>query len=208
MPAPSHTHCARERPISPARTRALALAALSAVLLAGGGAFAAPTDQTDAAAPPARHAAPTVLAAVGALPDEDAAPPKMAVPTTPSLKPKEPRPQERAAERPVAPQGPIDNWKMFDAHFEACLEPVAGPEEATLTLRFAVDAKGQLRGKPQATYSKLPGGRDEQRAFVVEALNSLAGCLPLEVTARFGPIVAQRPLILRFLAPQPKQRGI
>ncbi|GGF48050.1 hypothetical protein GCM10007301_04190 [Azorhizobium oxalatiphilum] len=159
-------------------------------------------------APAAQLAAPVRLASIGTLPDEDAAPPRMPVPTTPRLQPKTPPTPERSAERPVAPKGPLDNWKMFDAHFEACLEPVAGPEEATLTLRFAVDAKGRLRGKPQATYSKLPGGPEEQRAFVIEALNSLAGCLPLDVTPRFGPIVAQRPLILRFLAPQPKQRGI
>ncbi|MGU3496932.1 hypothetical protein ACLBXM_23050 [Xanthobacteraceae bacterium A53D] len=193
----------------PARFRRLALL-FPAIL--GLAVFVGATAPVPAAAVPSAHpglAAPerTQPASFGTLPAEEAAPLKAPVPRTPDMRPKE---QQRppAATRPAEPAGPIDNWNMFDAHFEACLAPVDGPEDATLTLRFAVDHKGRLKGTPRATYSKLPGSKEDQKAFVTDAMNSLAGCLPLDVTRRFGPIVAQRPLILRFLAPQPKQRGI
>ncbi len=115
--------------------------------------------------------------------------------------------QEAPAADPIGPPAPIDNWRAFDAAFQACLQPLEGPQGAELTVKFALDVKGRLRGKPIASHSRLPGSPDEQRAFVADALTSLDRCLPLPLTAKFGPIVAARPLILRFLGPRPRQRG-
>ncbi len=76
-----------------------------------------------------------------------------------------------------------------------------------MTLRFALDHKGNLKGKPVASYSKLPGTIAEQKEFVAAALTSLDKCLPLPVTSRFGPIISSRPLLIRFSGPKPRDRA-
>lgn len=120
--------------------------------------------------------------------------------------PKENQQAETPAD-PIGPPAPIDNWHAFDLAFQACLQPLEGPNGAELTLKFGLDAKGRLRGKPIASHSRMTGTPAEQRAFVADALANLARCLPLPLTPRFGPIVASRPLILRFLGPRPRERG-
>lgn len=193
------------RPRAAASFRPHGAAAVAGLLMLSNAAFSPALAEAVAGLDDTPAQGPIRLAAVGdPLPPGDNAPPKAPVPPTPRLQSRE----AAQPERPAEPTGPLDNWKAFDAHFAACLEPVAGPEDATLTLRFAVDAKGRLRGTPVASYSKLPGSLADQKAFVAEALNSLANCLPLSLTPRFGPIVASRPLILRFLAPKPRQHGI
>lgn len=116
--------------------------------------------------------------------------------------------QAEAPDDPIGPPAPINNWHEFDLAFQACLQPLEGPSGAELTLRFGLDAKGRLRGKPIASHSRMTGTSAEQRAFVADALANLARCLPLPLTARFGPIVASRPLILRFQGPRPRERGV
>lgn len=115
--------------------------------------------------------------------------------------------QAEAPEDPIGPPAPIDNWHAFDLAFQSCLQPLEGPKGAELTLKFGLDSKGRLRGKPIASHSRMTGTPAEQRAFVADALANLARCLPLPLTPRFGPIVASRPLILRFLGPRPRERG-
>lgn len=120
--------------------------------------------------------------------------------------PKEDQQAETPAD-PIGPPAPIDNWHAFDLAFQSCLQPLEGPSGAELTLKFGLDTKGRLRGKPIASHSRMTGTPAEQRAFVADALANLARCLPLPLTPRFGPIVASRPLILRFLGPRPRERG-
>ncbi len=126
---------------------------------------------------------------------------------TPPSAPKEDQQAEAPAD-PIGPPAPINNWHEFDLAFQTCLQPLEGPSGAELTLKFGLDAKGRLRGKPIASHSRMTGTPAEQRAFVADALANLARCLPLPLTPRFGPIVASRPLILRFLGPRPRERGV
>lgn len=186
------------RPIRHGASRLL-LATLALCLLAGAGARGA-----HASAWSAPGAGPLLTQAlpVGYGPDN-----LKDLTDTPPGAPKESQQAEAPAD-PIGPPAPINNWHEFDLAFQTCLQPLEGPSGAELTLKFGLDAKGRLRGKPIASHSRMTGTPAEQRAFVADALANLARCLPLPLTPRFGPIVASRPLILRFLGPRPRERGV
>ncbi|WP_332117779.1 hypothetical protein [Azorhizobium caulinodans] len=189
-------------------------AALYLMLTVGAAASAAPEATASDVQMAVRGMTGARLATAGDLPADMMPSAKATPPTTPRIRTPEPPlpPEQNQAESappaPPPPQKPIDNWKEFDAAFATCLDPVPGPEGAEMTLRFALDHKGNLKGKPVASYSKLPGTIAEQKEFVAAALTSLDKCLPLPVTSRFGPIISSRPLLIRFSGPKPRDRGI
>lgn len=192
-------------------SRAGAMAALGPI--AGVLLMMQPADAASAAGDNGARAG-VIQLALAEDPPADALPSaKMTAPPTPRIRTPEPTlpPEQNQAEQtppaPPQPQKPIDSWKDFDAAFSTCLDPVPGPEGAEMTLRFALDAKGNLKGKPVASYSRLPGTIAEQKEFVAAALTSLDKCLPLPLTKRFGPIVSSRPLLIRFSGPKPRDRG-
>ena len=61
----------------------------------------------------------------------------------------------------------------------ACWAPPVGTEGSEITFRFGLTAKGELRGKPLASYSVLTGSKERQRAFVEAALLALSRCTPV-----------------------------
>jgi hypothetical protein len=97
-----------------------------------------------------------------------------------------------------APPPPIDNFDALGAAIMSCWKPPAGSEGFEITLRFGLTGQGALRGSPMVTYAKLFGSKELQQAFALSALQAVTNCTPVKLTGRFGPIVAQRVLTLRF----------
>jgi len=105
---------------------------------------------------------------------------------------------QEAAPRPPVNSMPVGNMKQLGRAFIACWSPPPGTEGSQITFRFGINAKGELRGKPLATYSVLKGSQDAQRAFVAAALLALSRCTPVLMTEQFARIAASRVLILRL----------
>ncbi len=101
--------------------------------------------------------------------------------------------------------GTID--EMFDALF-ACWQAPAGSKGMEITLLFSLRRDGTLIGKPRATWSKLKGDENEQRAFVASVLKALDRALPIPFTASMGGAIAGRPLAPRFFVSDRDQRGV
>ena len=80
----------------------------------------------------------------------------------------------------------------------ACWQPPAGSEGSEITLRFGLNGKGELRGPPMVTYSKLRGSPELQKAFALSAFKAVADCTPVRLTESLGRIVAGRVLTMRF----------
>jgi hypothetical protein len=97
--------------------------------------------------------------------------------------------------------------EMFDALF-ACWQAPAGSEGMEITLLFSLRRDGTLIGKPRATWLKLKGDEDEQRAFVASVLQALDRALPMPFTASMGGAIAGRPLAPRFFVPDRDQRRV
>jgi hypothetical protein len=99
-------------------------------------------------------------------------------------------------------QTPDNIQELFQFLYQ-CAKVPAGVEGSELTLRFSLTHYGALRGKPMITYSKLVGSSEDQRVFVSAALDALERCTPVPVTERFGKIVAQQMIVMRF--PRPRE---
>ncbi|MFS8035945.1 hypothetical protein ACI7BZ_03090 [Xanthobacter sp. AM11] len=78
--------------------------------------------------------------------------------------------------------------------------PPPGTEGFEITLRFGLTGKGEVRGKPLATYSVLPGPPDRQRAFVAAAMLALHNCTPVLMSPEFARVAASRVLTLRLIS--------
>ena len=100
--------------------------------------------------------------------------------------------------RPCGSREPVDTLRETGEALYACWEPPAGSEGMEITLLFSLRRDGTLIGRPRATWSKLSGNSNEQRAFVASVLTALDRALPLPLTDGMGGAVAGRPLTLRF----------
>ncbi|MBA4788086.1 MAG: hypothetical protein H2042_00145 [Rhizobiales bacterium] len=65
-------------------------------------------------------------------------------------------------------------------------------------MRFGLNARGEMKGAPLATHSRLTGDQATQKAFVAAALTALQRCTPVRMTPELGRIVASRVLTVRF----------
>lgn len=93
---------------------------------------------------------------------------------------------------------PVENVEQLFQVLYACWKPPAGTAGSEITLRFGLTAKGEVRGKPLATYSVLTGDAETQRAFVAAAILALSQCTPVRMSEQLSRVVASRVLILRF----------
>jgi hypothetical protein len=100
--------------------------------------------------------------------------------------------------RPCGSGEPINTLRETWEALYACWQPPAGSQGMEITLMFSLRRDGTLIGKPRATWSKLSGSTNEQRAFVASVLTALEQALPLPLTDAMGGAVAGRPLALRF----------
>lgn len=101
-------------------------------------------------------------------------------------------------DRPCGSREPVDTLRQTWTALYACWEPPAGSEGMEITLLFSLRRDGTLIGKPRATWSKLTGSSNQQRAFVASVLTALDRALPLPLTDGMGGAIAGRPLTLRF----------
>src|SRR5262245_27191613 len=62
----------------------------------------------------------------------------------------------RALSLPTADAAtPVDNFGDLSQAILACWRPPAGSEGSEITLRFGLTGRGELRGPPMVTYSRL-----------------------------------------------------
>ena len=106
--------------------------------------------------------------------------------------------------RPPANTVPVNSFDDLSRALFACWVPPPGTMGFQITLRFGLTGKGELRGKPLATYSVLPGPPDLQRDFVAAAVLSLSNCTPVLMTEAFARVAAARVLTIRFIATGPE----
>ena len=103
-------------------------------------------------------------------------------------------------DRPPANAVPVDSFDALSRALNACWAPPPGTVGFEITLRFGLTGKGELRGKPLATYSVLTGPPDLQRAFVAAAILAISNCTPVRMTEAFARVAASRVLIIRFMS--------
>ena len=87
-----------------------------------------------------------------------------------------------------------DLWRSLSACIQAPRESVG----SELTIVFALKRDGSLLGRPRITHSHLVGDADAQKAFVADAIEAVAKCLPVDISDALGGAIAGRPLSIRI----------
>lgn len=131
----------------------------------------------------------------------------LAMPLALAAAPARAQPQPPGQPQPQAAGAPLSRLDQIGPALRACWAAPAGSEGSEITFRFGLDSRGALKGAPIATYSRLTGDKDAQRAFVAAALLALQRCTPLSMTPDLGRVVASRVLTLRFSA-QARTRAV
>lgn len=87
----------------------------------------------------------------------------------------------------------------------ACFHAPDGSSGSQVTVRFSLDARGAVIGKPRITFATLVGSAAAKAAFVSTSLAALDRCTPVHVTPGLGAAIAGRPLSVRFIGGGPSQ---
>lgn len=95
---------------------------------------------------------------------------------------------------------PVNTLNQMWSALYACWQPPPDSAGMEITLSFSLRRDGSLLGKPRATWSKLSGTIEQQRAFVASVLAALEEALPLPLTDSMGGAIAGNPLAMRFSA--------
>lgn len=106
--------------------------------------------------------------------------------------------------RPPVNTVPANSFDDLSRVLLACWAPPPGTIGFEITLRFGLTGKGELRGKPLATYSVLNGPPELQRAFVAAAILALNNCTPVLMTEGFARVAAARVLNIRLVSTGPE----
>ena len=85
-------------------------------------------------------------------------------------------------------------WRALNA----CVRLPPEGVESEITIVFTLKRDGTLLGKPRISHSHLVGDADAQRTFVADAIQSVARCLPVEITDALGGAIAGRPIAFRI----------
>jgi len=111
-----------------------------------------------------------------------------------------------AQARPPVNAEPVASFPELFRVLTACWMPPPGTEGFEITFRFGLTAAGELRGRPLATYSLLPGPQELKRAFVAAAIQALSDCTPVRMTPDFARVAAARVLNVRLASKRGRGR--
>jgi hypothetical protein len=97
-----------------------------------------------------------------------------------------------------AVSAPANTLSELSLSLRSCVQAPTQSVGSELTILFALKRDGSLLGKPRITHSHLVGDSDAQAAFVADAIEALAKCLPVSITDALGGAIAGRPFSIRI----------
>ena len=97
-----------------------------------------------------------------------------------------------------AASAPANTLSELWRSLSTCIQMPNESVGSELTIVFALKRDGSLLGRPRITYSHLVGDADPQKAFVADAIEAVAKCLPVNITDGLGGAIAGRPLSIRI----------
>ena len=113
--------------------------------------------------------------------------------------------RRRAAE--VAPackanKAKVGGWQELREYLATCWKPPEGTAGSSVTLRFAISSRGELRGPPLISATNVsPEAMAAQYRTAATAI--LGQCLPVCPTDDFGPTLHESPIHLRLVNDAP-----
>ncbi len=94
---------------------------------------------------------------------------------------------------------PANTLIALYAELNRCLATVRVAEGTDVTVRFMLNRRGALIGKPQITHAQWAGDEAQRRASAASIAEGFDHCLPASITDRLGGAIAGRLIVYRFL---------
>jgi len=93
----------------------------------------------------------------------------------------------------------VDALRDLRPAITECWEPPPAIQRLEVTVRFSLNSRGGVIGRPAITYSNLSDDEALNREFVASVLSAVANCTPVKLSAAFADAMAGRPVTIRFL---------
>ena len=105
-----------------------------------------------------------------------------------------------------ADAAPANTLKDMFAALNQCLGTVRLPVGTEVTLRFQLNRRGGVIGKPMLTHALWPRDADPREAAAAVA-SGFDRCLPLAITDALGGAIAGRPIVFRLRSTPKEQKA-
>ena len=103
-----------------------------------------------------------------------------------------------AASAAPAQSAPANTIHEMYAQMNRCMAGVRLTEGADVTVRFMLNRRGAVIGKPRITYGHWTGDDADRRATAASIAESFDRCLPARITDALGGAIAGRLIVYRF----------
>jgi hypothetical protein len=101
-----------------------------------------------------------------------------------------------AAAAQTAPARPNTIKQMF-AQLNGCMAGVRLAKGTDVTLRFSLNRRGGLIGKPRITYGHWTGDEADRKASAASIAQGFDQCLPLNISDALGRAIAGQMIVYR-----------
>ena len=101
---------------------------------------------------------------------------------------------------------PANTLKDMFTALNQCLARIRAPAGTEVTMRFQLNRRGGVIGRPLLTHVLWPRDADPREAAAAVA-SGFDKCLPLAITDALGGAIAGRPIIYRLRATPPQQKA-
>jgi len=105
----------------------------------------------------------------------------------------------------IAEAAPANTIKDMLAELGQCFATVRLPAGTDVTLRFQLNRRGGVIGKPMLTHALWPRDADP-RAAAAAIASGFDACLPLSITDALGGAIAGKPIAFRLRAGTKEQK--
>jgi hypothetical protein len=98
--------------------------------------------------------------------------------------------------------------ELFDA-FSACWRPPPLDQSkpgTEITIRFSLNAAGEIMGEPRFTYSSPALSSDVKSAYQRSVAEAISRCTPFPLSKALGGAIAGRPISTRFIDDRGQRR--
>ena len=102
----------------------------------------------------------------------------------------------------VADAAQLNSMNEVGAALQACWNPPANSDTASVTLSFSFKRDGTLIGPPKPTAIKFNGDDKARQAYVDAATAALRNCLPLNFSPALAQGIAGNVFALQFNSPK------
>ena len=100
---------------------------------------------------------------------------------------------------------PANSLNAMFTDLNHCLATVKLVSGTDITIRFMLNRRGGLIGKPRITHAQWTGDEADRKTSAASIADGFDHCMPVSITDALGGAIAGRPIAYRFRAPTARE---